>query len=304
MTAGATRGPDAVRDAMRGKTCLVTGATGGIGRATALELARRGATVIAVARDRARGEAAVTELRARGGAGSWLAVADLAAQRSVRALADEVLSRCERLDVLVNNAGAVFRERTLTADGIEATFALNHLAPFFLTTRLLGALRAAPAARVVTVSSEAHRGLSALPLDNLQGERRYTLFLAYSVSKLANVMFTYELARRLAGTPVTANSLHPGVVRTGIWRVARGVGAAVLKLVRLFMLSPERGAETPVYLATSPEVEGVSGKYFVKKRAVPSSAASYDVEAARRLWEVSEELTATGRHAGRGTRHE
>lgn len=277
--------------ALRGKTCLVTGATSGIGRVTARELARLGATVVVVARDRARGEQAVAEFRTAGsGRAAELLVGDLSSQADVRRIAREFLGRHERLDVLVNNAGVLHAERELTADGVERTFAVNHLAYFLLTALLRPALEAAPAGRVVSVSSDAHRAVQALDFANLQGERRYTGMGAYCQSKLENVLFTRELARRLAGTRVTANALHPGTVASAFGHNNPGLTRFLFKAARPFMIGPEKGAETSIYLAASPEVDGVTGEYFVKRKAVRSSPASYDEAVARQLWEVSERM--------------
>jgi NAD(P)-dependent dehydrogenase (short-subunit alcohol dehydrogenase family) len=217
-------------------------------------------------------------------------VADLSSQEQVRRLARELRARCPRLDVLVNNAGAIFARRTLSADGLEMTFALNHLGPFLLTNLLLDRLEASPAARVVNVSSSAHqRGV--MRFDDLQGERRYDRLEAYAQSKLANLLFTYELARRLRGTRVTANALHPGVVATRLGSNDGWLRARARNLLKRGMLTPEQGAETSVYLASSAEVEGVSGRYFCRCREIPSSDASRDEASAALLWRVSEELT-------------
>ncbi len=286
-----------------GRAALVTGATGGIGRATAAALAERGARVLLVARDRARGEDAAREAaeraRAAGRGGSAeLLLADLSRQADVRRLAAEVRGRVDRLDVLVNNAGALFDERRLTADGVEATLALNHLAYFLLTTELLGPLRAAGAAtgdaRVVVVASDAHQGVRALPLDDLQGERRWTPFRAYAVSKLANVMFAYALARRLAGTGVAANALHPGVIASGFGAGQGGAFGWLFRLGRPFYSSPERGARTSVYLASDPAIRGATGGYYKSRRPARSSAASRDVAAQEALWAASERLVGAG----------
>jgi NAD(P)-dependent dehydrogenase (short-subunit alcohol dehydrogenase family) len=277
--------------AVRGKVCLVTGATSGIGLVAAGELARRGARVVLAGRSPARCAAAVEQVRRQAGSGDVEALlADLSSQGQVRELARQFRDRHARLDVLVNNAGGLWLERRLTADGLEMTFAVNHLAYFLLTHLLLDTLKASAPARVVNVSSEAHRG-AALNFDDLQGERRYGGWRAYCRSKLMNLLFTYELARRLEGTGVTANALHPGWVATRFagdngWRGRLWQFAA-----RWLAISPEAGAQTILYLATSPEVAGVSGRYFVRERAVPSSPASYDEAAARRLWQVSLELT-------------
>lgn len=280
-----------------GQVHLVTGATSGIGRAAAVALAGRGATVLLVGRDRARGEATVADIRrTHPGAGVELLLADLSSQASIRALAAEIRARHARLDVLINNAAVVPAARRLTVDGIEETFAVNHLAPFLLTGLLREPLCAAAgregSARVVNVASEAHRMVPGLEWDNLQGERRFRGFRAYAFSKLANVLFNRELARRLAGTGVTANSLHPGIVRTGVWREARGVLGLLVGLGRPFMVSSERGAAPVIHLATAPEVASRSGAYFDRRREVSAAPAALDDAAAIRLWELSEELVA------------
>jgi NAD(P)-dependent dehydrogenase (short-subunit alcohol dehydrogenase family) len=275
---------------MDGKVCLVTGATSGIGRETALELARRGATVALVARDGARGEATLAEVaRAAAGAPPVLFLADLASLGEVRRLAGEVSGRLPRLDVLVNNAGAIHMERKLTPDGHEMTFAVNHLAPFLLTTLLLPRLRASGKARVVNVASEAHRP-ARLDFEDLMGERDYAGWKAYGRSKLANVLFTYELARRLDGTGVTTNALHPGVVATGFGRNDPGWLRVAVRLVSPFLIDARKGSATTVHVATAPELEGVTGRYFARSREAASSPASLDRGAQRRLWEASERL--------------
>lgn len=274
---------------LRDRVCLVTGATSGIGRVAATALAGMGATVLLAGRDRGRGEAAVTEIRRRGGTAEFLQ-ADFASLRAVRELAAEVRARHSRLDVLLNNAGGVNAERRLTADGIEQTFAVNHLATFLLTEELRQLLVASAPARIVTVSSEAHRMLKTLDFENLQGERRYTGFRAYATSKLANVLHTYELDRQLSGTGVTANCLHPGVVRTGIWASSHGVLRLLTWLAQPFMISAERGARPLIKLASDPACAAVSGRYFLKEKEAPSSPLSYDAEVAARLWETSAAL--------------
>ena len=276
---------------MDGRVCLVTGATSGIGRETALELARRGATVALVARDPVRGEGTLAEVkRAAAGAPPLLFRADLGSLPDVRRLAGEVSHRLPRLDVLVNNAGAIHMERKRSADGHEMTFAVNHLAPFLLTNLLLPKLRASAPARVVNVASDAHRPAT-LDLDDLMGERSYRGMRAYSQSKLANVLFTYELARRLDGTGVTTNALHPGVVATGFGRNDPGWLRVAVRLLSPFLLDARRGAATTLHVATAPELEGVTGRYFARSREADSSPASHDREAQRRLWEASERLT-------------
>jgi NAD(P)-dependent dehydrogenase (short-subunit alcohol dehydrogenase family) len=281
---------------MTGKTVVVTGGNSGIGRETAVGLAGAGARVLVTARDRARGEAAVEDIARRARSGQVeLVVFDLASLASVRAGAAEILERCERLDVLVNNAGIVLSERQLTPDGLEATFAVNHLGPFLLTELLLDRLKASAPSRIVNVASTAHKGAPrGLDFDDLQSERRYRAMPAYSRSKLANIYFTTELAKRLAGTGVTANCLHPGTVATGYGRDGdtRGVFAFGLRVIKPFILTPEQGARTSVYLASSPEVAEVSGRYFVRCRPRTPSKAAQDGEAAAQLWEASEKLVA------------
>ena len=274
---------------MAGRTVLVTGGTGGIGLATAARLAGLGARVGLVGRDGARADAAAERLRDSGGEVDVF-LADLSAQRDVRSLAERVLAAYPRLDVLVNNVGGYWATRHETADGLERTFAVNHLAPFLLTHLLLDRLRASAPARVVTVSSGAH-AMGRIDIDDLQGRQGYNGQRAYNQSKLANVMFTYELARRLEGTGVTANVLHPGVVRTAFAQEDSGRWMRLmLPVVRPFMKSPDRGADTSVLLASSPELEHVSGRYFANGRVKDSSRASHDTAMAARLWSVSAEL--------------
>jgi NAD(P)-dependent dehydrogenase (short-subunit alcohol dehydrogenase family) len=277
---------------MQGKSCVVTGATSGLGLVTAQVLAREGAALIIIARHAERGAAAVSRIRQEtGNTAVELMVADLSVQAQIRQLADEIQHRFARLDVLINNAGALFARRQLSPDGLEMTFALNHLAYFLLTNLLLDSLRAAGSARVVNVSSEAHRR-ARLDFADLQGQLRYSGWRAYARSKLANILFTYELARRLAGTGIVTNALHPGLVATNFGRNNRGIPAALFRIiVQLMAISPEEGARTIIYLASSSAVEGVTGEYFVRQRAVRSSQVSYDRAAAERLWQVSAELT-------------
>ncbi len=275
---------------MKSKTCIVTGANVGIGRETARALVGQGARVVLVCRDRAKGEAARAELAAGGGEVDLL-LCDLSSQAAVRELAARVERDYARLDVLVNNAGLIVPSRSTTVDGLETTFATNHLGYFLLTTRLLDLLRASAPARVVNVASEAHRNMR-LDFDDLQSERSYSTWVAYGRSKLANLYFTYELAERLRGSGVTANCLHPGVVASNFGRGEPGLLRALVRLASPFMINEVKGAATSVYLASSPEVEGVTGKYFARRREKRSSAVSYDVAARRRLWEASEALTA------------
>ncbi len=278
---------------MHGKICLVTGATNGIGLVAARELARMGATVIVAGRSERKTADVVAEMRASSGSADiHPMIADLSLMSGVRSLADQFTARFARLDVLLNNAGGIFNQRTLTSEGLELTFALNHLSYFLLTHLLIEPLRASPSARVVNVSSNAHLSVRALDFDNLQGEKRYFGFSAYSISKLANVMFTYALARRLEGSSITSNALHPGAVSTGFGTNNKDALSQVMfRVFQMVTMSPEQGAQTSIYLASSPEVEGVSGKYFVKSRAVRSSPASCDVQAQERLWALSEQIT-------------
>lgn len=275
---------------MQGQVCLVTGATSGIGRVTARALAGRGATVIVGARDRAKAIATVEEIQTgTDNANVDYLLADLSSQAQVRRMAQAFRERYERLDVLLNNAGAFFLGRQESVDGIEMTFAVNYLAPFLLTQLLLDVLKASAPARIINVTSAMHKDVE-LDFDDLQSRRRYGSARAYGRAKLALVLFTYELARRLEGTGVTANAVHPGFVATNIWGI-NWLMRLVKPLINLFAISPEEGAETLIYLATSSEVAGVTGRYFVDKDVVPSSPATYDEAAAERLWEISLALT-------------
>jgi retinol dehydrogenase 14 len=282
--------PDVRQLPMAGKTVLVTGASGGIGRATALGLATMGAHLAITGRDRGRTEGAAREVRAAGGGQVEVFVGDLSSRSEVRRLADEVLQSLPRLDVLVNNVGGYWDTRHVTADGLEHTFALNHLAPFLLTNLLLDRLKQNAPARVVTVSSNAH-ALGEVDFDDLQGERSYSGARAYNQSKLANVLFTYELARRLQGTSVTANALHPGVVSTSFGAEdPRRIQRLLIPLLRPFMKSPAKGAATSIYLASAPELEQVTGRFFANEKPKRSSERSYDEATAARLWKVSADL--------------
>jgi NAD(P)-dependent dehydrogenase (short-subunit alcohol dehydrogenase family) len=282
---------------MAGKTVLVTGATGGIGRATALGLAAMGAHLAITGRDRGRTEGAAHEIRAAGGGQVDVFVADLSSQAEVRRLADEVLNSLSRIDVLVNNVGGYWNTRHVTADGLERTFALNHLAPFLLTSLLLDRLKQSVPTRVVTVSSNA-QALGRIDFDDLQGARSYSGARAYNQSKLANVLFTYELARRLQATAVTANALHPGVVRTAFGAEdPAGIQRLLVPFLRPFMQAPAQGAATSIHLASAPELAQVTGNYFANSKPKRSSKRSYDKAAAARLWQVSADLvglTAAG----------
>ncbi len=270
---------------------MITGASSGIGRETALALAQLGAKLVLVCRDRARGAETAAEIREKtGNEDIRVLLADLSSQQSIREMAAEFLTAGEPLHVLVNNAGVVNLSRTLTADGIETVFALNHLAYFLLTNLLLERLTASAPARIVNVASHAHHW-GALDFDNLQGERSFRAMRIYGQSKCANIMFTYELARRLHGGGVTANCLHPGAVATGLGKNNGAWARVLIQLLRPFFRSPTQGAATSIYLASSPELDAVSGKYFVDCKPARSSKASYDEAAGRRLWDISAQLT-------------
>ena len=272
---------------MQGKICLITGGTLGIGKETALGLARRGAHVAIVGRDADRTRAAAEWIRREAGAEEVAFLpADLSSLAEMRRLAREFKARYSRLDVLVNNAGAIFARRETTVDGLECTWALNHLAYFLLTQELLELLKASAPARIVNVASTMHTG-GFIDFGDLLGEKRYGGIRAYSQSKLANVLFTYALARRLEGTGVTANCLHPGGVATGFGQNTGGVLKLLMKAARPFLITAEQGAATSVYLASSPDVEGVNGRYFAKCKPVRSSAASHDEALQERVWALS-----------------
>ena len=283
---------------MHGRTCVITGATSGIGRATAVALAEMGATLVLVCRDRQRGEDTLAAIAAQTGRrDASLVLGDLAVQRDVRRIAAELLAGDRPLHVLINNAGVVNLQRTVTADGIETSFAVNHLAPFLLTNLLLDRLHRSAPARVVTVSSEAHR-FGRLDFDDLGNERHYRFMRVYGQTKLANILFTAELARRTDGTGVTANSLHPGAVATSLGKNNGAWARAIIALLRPFFRTAEGGAATSVHLASSPAVEGVTGRYFVDCREKLPSPAARDAAAARRLWDVSERLTGLASQPG------
>ncbi len=276
---------------MNGKICIVTGSNIGIGKITAIELAKMGGHVVMICRDKSRGESAQAEIKKKSGNEKVdLLLADFSSQESIRRVAEEFNQKYDRLDVLVNNAGAIFGERKLTVDGIETTFAVNHLGYFLLTNLLLDKLKASAPSRIVNVASRAHMRTT-MNFDDLYGEKDFQSFRAYAQSKLANVMFTYELAERLEGMGVTVNCLHPGVVATGFGRGGTKFFQFLFKLGAPLLTSPKKGAETSVFLASSPEMEDVSGKYFVNKRVQKSSDASCDREAWKRLWNLSEKLT-------------
>jgi retinol dehydrogenase 14 len=286
---------------MIGRTVLITGGSGGIGRTTAVGLARMGADLAIIGRDRGRTEDAAKDIRAAGGGRVDLFVADLSSQSQVRELAEQVLQSLSRIHVLINNVGGYFDTRHTTADGLERTFALNHLAPFLLTNLLLEKLKLSYSARVVTVSSNA-QAAGGIDFSDLQGERSYSGARAYSQSKLANVLFSYELARRLKGTPVTANALHPGLVSTSFGAEDPAtIQRLFVPFLRPFMKSAAQGAATSIHLASAPELAQVTGQYFANSHATKSSKASHDRATAARLWQVSADLVglpAAGNPAG------
>jgi retinol dehydrogenase 12 len=276
---------------MAGKTCVVTGATDGVGKVTARALAEQGAAVLLVGRNPHKTEEATRQIREQtGNASVDFLLADLSSQKQVRGLAQAIRERCPRLDVLVNNAGGFFGARRETEDGIELTFALNHLAYFLLTNLLLDLLKQSAPARIVNVSSEAHQG-GRLDFDDPEGRKRFSGWAAYGQSKLANVLFTYALAKRLQGSGVTVNVLHPGFVASN-FASGNGWRSALMRpFILLLGMNVERGARTQIYLASSPEVEGKSGLYWVKCRPARASAASRDEAAAERLWQISAQMT-------------
>jgi retinol dehydrogenase 14 len=276
---------------MAGKVVLVTGGTGGIGKATAIGLATIGARVGITGRDLARAEQAAADIRSASGN---LAVdpfaADLSSQTEVRRLAVNVLDAYPRLDVLINNVGGFWAHRHQTVDGLEHTFALNHLAPFLFTNLLLDRLKASAPARVITVSSGA-QAAGRIDFDDLQGTRNYSGQRAYSQSKLANIMFTNELARRVAGTGVTATAVHPGVVRTNFGAEDQAWFFAIIsRVVRPLLKTPAQGAQTAIYLASSPDMDGVTGQFFVNCKPKTANKVAYDTDMTRRLWRVSADL--------------
>jgi NAD(P)-dependent dehydrogenase (short-subunit alcohol dehydrogenase family) len=306
MSPPATRGA-ATLPSLDGRTVVVTGGNSGVGKATAVALATAGAHTVIAARSEERGRQAQADIRRATGSDQVdLVVFDLADLASVRAGAAELLDRLEHIHVLVNNAGLVLSERRLTTDGFEATFATNHLGPFLLTRLLTGRLVASAPARVVNVASTAHRtARTGLDFDDLQSTRHYRGMQAYSRSKLANILFTTELARRLSGTGVTANAVHPGTVASGFARDddASGFLAFGIRLIKPFILTPEQGARTPVFVAGSPELAEVTGRYFVRCRVRVPSAAARDQSAAALLWSVSEQLVEQAA-SGTGTEAE
>ncbi|MCJ7701254.1 MAG: SDR family oxidoreductase [Anaerolineales bacterium] len=278
---------------MVGKVCLVTGATAGIGKITATALATQGAEVIIAGRNQQKTEDTVQQIKTETGNESiQYLLADFSDLQQVRELAASFNQRYSRLDVLVNNAGAFFNTRRETSYGVEMTFLVNHLAPFLLTNLLLETIQDSTPARIVNVSSDAHKQ-DRMNFDDLGFKRGFSGMKAYARSKLANVLFTYELARRLADSDVTANALHPGHVATDIWKTNFSfIGPALKWVMGLFALTPEQGADNTIFLASSPDIDGMTGKYFVKREPVHSSPVSRDEKIAQRLWEISENLTS------------
>jgi NAD(P)-dependent dehydrogenase (short-subunit alcohol dehydrogenase family) len=278
---------------MNEKICLVTGANSGIGKVTAKVLAATGATVIMVSRNRDKGEAAREEIvRETGAKNVDLMITDFSDLSQIRRLAANFKAKYPRLHVLVNNAGTFIDKRTLTADGYETTFAVNHLGYFLLTRELLDLMKSSAPARIVNVASEAHRR-GHIDFDDLSLQNSYGGWKAYSQSKLANVLFTYELARRLEGTGVTANCMHPGVVGTSLFNSVGGMLGKIVRLFTPFMRTPEKGADTIIWLASSPDVEGVTGKYFTDRKEQATNPESYDRVVAARLWDVSERMCSS-----------
>jgi NAD(P)-dependent dehydrogenase (short-subunit alcohol dehydrogenase family) len=280
--------------AMKDKVVVITGATSGIGEVAADRLAQKGARIVFVARDRARGEEMQKHLHAVAGhATHTVHYGDLSTLSEMKRVGKEIADSEPQIDVLINNAGAMFGSRQVTADGLEKTFAVNHMAYFVMTNLLLDRLKATPGARIVSTASDAHKG-NKLDFDDLHSEKSYSSFAVYGRSKLMNILFTRELARRLAGTGVTANCLHPGFVGTRFGDSSGGLMAFAIKIAKNFALTPEQGAQTIIYLASSPEVEGKTGGYYDKcKLVAPTKAAQNDADA-RRLWDVSAKIAGVG----------
>jgi len=277
---------------VKGKICIVTGATSGIGRSTALGLARSGATLALVCRDPARAEAVVRAIRDETGSTAVeVFLADLASQAAIRRVADALLECHPRIHLLVNNAGVVNLQRRVTEDGIEEVFAVNHLAYFLLTHLLLPRLRESAPARIVNVASDAHKFVNGINFDDVGFSDGYKSMRVYGHSKLANLLFTFELARRLDGVGVTANCVHPGAVATGLGKNNGTIANVLIRTLAPFFRTPDKGAATTLHVATSPALEGVTGRYFANCRETRSSPASHDRDAAQRLWDLSANLT-------------
>ena len=282
---------------MNGKTVIITGANQGIGKASAEALGKMGAKLVLVCRSAEKARAAIADVERAGAKSVELILGDMGSQADVRRVAEEIKAKHDRIDVLLNNAGLLVTSRRDTVDGIEETFAINHLGYFLLTNLLLDVLKKTPNARVVSVSSEAHRGAE-MNWDDLQLKSGWGAMKAYTQSKLCNILFTRELARRLEGTRVTANCLHPGVIASGFGHTYGGGFSFILKLAKPFLITPEKGAATQVYLASSPEVAGATGKYFDKCKEKTPSRAAREEAAPARLWAVSEEMTGLRARAG------
>lgn len=279
---------------LKGKTILITGATNGIGKAAAFELAVQGGEIVIIGRNPFRTRQVVEQIKTASGNPAVDGLdADLSSMADIRKLAQSFRQKYPRLHILINNAGGIFANRRVTVDGFERTFALNHLAYFLLTDLLLDMLKSSAPDRIINVSSRSHEG-AALNFDDLQNEQHYNYggYRAYGQSKLANLLFTYELARRLAGTGVTVNAVHPGAVASGFGVNNRGIMQVGMRIFHQFALTPKQGADTVVYLASSPEVEGITGKYWTNRKQIPSSPESYDEEAQKHLWSLSAQLTA------------
>ena len=274
---------------MEGKICIITGANSGIGKATAIGLAKMNATIVMMCRSKERGEEAQKEvIELTGNKKVDLLLCDLSSLESIRKFVSEFKSKYQKLHILINNAGVMLSKRGISVDGFEMNFAVNHLAPFLLTNLLLDALKKSAPSRIINVSSAAHR-MAKIDFDDLQSEKRkYRLMKIYGASKLALMLFSYELSRKLEGTSVTVNTLHPGVVNTNLGQDQSSFSKGFAKL---FFKKPEKGAETSIYLASSQEVEGITGKYFAKKQQKQSSEESYNEDYAKRLWELSKEMT-------------
>ncbi len=276
---------------LKGKICIVTGSNSGIGKVTALEIAKMGATVIMVSRDRNKGEKALEEVRnLSGNKDVELMLCDFASQKSIRKFAEEFKSKYQKLHILVNNAGLILTEKTITEDGIESTFAINHIGYFLLTELLLDVIRESTPARIVNVSSDAHK-TGHIDFDDINFERKkYSSTGAYCNSKLANILFTRELAKRLKGTKITVNCLHPGVISSNFGNNMSGIFGFLIKIAKPFFTTVEKGAETQIYLATSPQVEDVTGEYFSKKKVAYSTSEANNEQIAKRLWDISNEM--------------
>lgn len=276
---------------MNNKICLITGANSGIGKITALEIAKLGATVIMVCRNKKKGEEALAEIISQSKSDKVeLMICDIESQKSVRKFVEEFKAKYKKLDVLINNAGIILSEKSVSEDGIESMYAINHFGGFLLTNLLLDTIKASDSGRIINVSSEGHR-IGHIKFNDINSDKSFNGLRVYCDTKLANVLFTKELSRRLEGSKVTVNCLHPGVVRTNFSMDSTGLFTVLVKMFRPFLISPEKGAATQIYLATSPQVQGITGEYFNKKKPVKSSGESRNPEVAKKLWELSEKMT-------------